>query len=758
MAKKRKQKTYKIKSKAARKFLFALKVTLLVLLVTILVGGGIFYFVYGRQLLAMQKEAKNLVAQSTVDTFRQTETSVVYDSKKKVITELKGEKDVYYLDSNNIPDYAKKAIVSIEDKKFYSHGGVDLKAISRAMWQYIKHNGHISQGGSTITQQLSKNIFLSQERTWERKIKEMFISLELEKKYTKEQILEFYLNNVYFSNGHYGIQSASNGYFNKNVDKLSLSEIAFLCAIPNAPTRYDPLKNYDNTIGRRDRILKQMLDDGYIDSQTYNEAIKEKIKLNLKKVKKQDYVETYVRHCAVKALMKNQGFEFKTEFKNAKAKEEYEAAYDELYSQCQQSLYQNGYRIYTSISMSKQKKLQKTVNTVLKNFTEKTEEGIYKLQGASVCIDNKTGRVVAIVGGRKQKNTAGYTLNRAFQSYRQPGSSIKPLVVYTPSLERNYTPDSIVDDHQFEGGPRNSDGRYSGKITLRSAVAASKNTVAWQLFEELTPKEGLSYLLKMGFSNIVDTDYYLSSSLGGLTHGVTPVEMASGFCAIENEGTFREPTCIRKITDSDGNVIVRDRVDGKQVYGKNASRMMTSCMETVMESGTGRRLKLSNMSCAGKTGTTNDKKDGWFVGFTPYYTTSVWVGYDSPRTVYDLYGNTYPGQIWNLFMSEIHQNLENMPLSDTVIGETSNNDKKEDKKTAEPKETNEPTVTDEPDITDEPKITNEPKVTEPPEEWYEETEPPQKPTNPPKATEPPKVTEPPEPPADEPQEPLEEDE
>ena len=647
-------------SPAFKKFLFGLKVALLVFLVLIIAGGGIFYFTYGRSILKAQKEAKKLVAASTVDTFRASQTSVIYSSTGKVITELKGEKDVYYLEYEDIPQAVVDAMISTEDKNFPTHKGVDMKGITRAIWVNIK-NKNISEGASTITQQLSRNTFtdfLGFETSWRRKIREMFVALEMEKKYTKRQIMEFYLNNIYFANGHYGIQAASQAYFSKNVDKLTLSEIAFLCAVPNSPNTYDPLVNSDRTVLRRDKILDDMLDEGKISREEHDEAQKQKIVLKPKTVKKQDYVVTFAKHCAVEYLMEGQGFSITSKFDSDSEKEAYEAEYDELYSRCQQSLFEKGYRIYTTIDMKKQKQLQEAVNTTLAGFTEK-KSGVYKVQGAAVCINNKTGKVVAIVGGRKQKNTEGYTLNRAFQSYRQPGSSIKPLVVYTPSFERNYTPDTTVLDQYFEGGPRNSDGRYSGNISVRQAVASSKNVIAWKLFQELIPKVGLSYLLDMRFKKIVANDYYPASSLGGLTNGASPVEMASGYAAIANEGVYREPTCIKKITDAEDVEVPGPLDASKRVYKKDAANIMTDVMTTVMESGTGRTLKLANMNCAGKTGTTNDKKDGWFCGFTPYYTTSVWVGCDQPETIYDLYGSTYPGQIWKTFMETIHEGLEN---------------------------------------------------------------------------------------------------
>ena len=712
-----KSKKSKAQSPAMRTFLTALKVTLLILLLVILIGGIIFYFVYGRELIDMQQEASSTVAASTVDTFRASETSVIYDSQGKEISELKGEKDVYYLTDEQIPEYVKLAFVSVEDKKFYEHGGVDYWAILRAGLQYVKHHGEITQGGSTITQQLVRNVFISQEVTMNRKIREMFYAMEMEKRYTKDQILEFYINNVYFANGYYGIQAAAYGYFNKDVNKLSLSEIAFLCSIPNGPTRYNPLENYDNTISRRDLILKNMLDDGKILLEEYESAIAEDIKLSVQKTKTRDYVETFAKYSAVRALMQAQGFTFRTDFSSDEDEKTYDENYNELYEQCEQSLYSGGYRIYTSISMKKQKELQNAVNTELQGFTEKTQDGVYKMQGAAVCISNNTGRVVAIVGGRKQKNTEGYTLNRAFQSFRQPGSAFKPLAVYTPAFENGYTPESTVNDQYFEGGPRNSDGRYAGNISVRSAVAASKNVIAWKLFEELTPKKGLSYVLDMGFSKIVDTDYYPASSLGGLTNGVSALEMASGYAAIENDGYFREPTCIVKITDSRDNIIYKSKGKRKQIYSKEASHMMTSCLEGVITGGTARGLGLSNTVSAGKTGTTNDKKDGWFCGFTSYYTTAVWVGYDTPQTVSDLYGSTYPGRIWHNFMESIHSDLAYEELNDDYANkrETSTYEMREEEpEEEEPEETQEPEETEEPLEEEVIKETKEPK-----EDWTE---------------------------------------
>ena len=245
---------------------------------------------------------------------------------------------------------------------------------------------------------------------------------------------------------------------------------------------------------------------------------------------------------------------------------------------------------------------------------------MYALQSAAVCIDNDNGYVRAIVGGRSQ-DFSGYTLNRAFQSYRQPGSAIKPLIVYTPSFERNYTPDSVVTDEPIEDGPRNANGSYSGQITVRTAVEKSVNTIAWKLYEELTPEVGLSYLEKMNFAKLDANDYRPATALGGFTNGVSALEMASGYAAIENDGNYRAPTCIVKILDADGNEIYAPAQTEEAVYKQNAARMMTDVLKGVITSGTAHGLGLGSMPAAGKTGTSNDQKDGWFVGYTRYYTT-----------------------------------------------------------------------------------------------------------------------------------------
>ena len=668
-----------------------LKIIIALLLAIVVIGGVLIYMKYGKKLIAMESDAKKIVSKSTMETFRQNETSIIYDANGNIMSKLKGEKDVYYIKYSDIPQVAVDAITSIEDKNFFKHKGYDLKAIIRAGFAYIKNKGVITQGGSTITQQLARNIFLSFEESWQRKAREIFIAIELEKKYTKKEIMEFYLNNIYFANGYYGIQSASLGYFGKGVNSLSLSQITFLLSIPNSPTRYNPYENIEGTLARRDRILDQMVLDGKITEAQASKAKSEEIKLKAPKVEKSSYALTFALDRAVKALMKSEGFNFRYSFNSDEERKAYNENYSEVYSSCQTRLYSGGYRIYTSIDPEKQKLLQDTVDNGLSVSSEKSKSGIYSLQGAAVTIDNSSGRVVAIVGGRSQK-LKGSTLNRAYQSFRQPGSTIKPLIVYTPAFEQGYTPESMVKDEKIEGGPANADGVFSGNMTVLDALAKSKNTVAWKLFTEISPAIGIGKLLDMGFSAIADTDYYPSAALGGFTKGVNAVEMASAYAAIENGGEFREPTCIMKMTDSSGNDIVADgfyqKGTSKYIYDENACKMMITCMEAVMTKGTGVGGKLATMPCAGKTGTTNDSKDLWFVGFTKYYTTSVWVGYDIPRSLAGLAYTATPLGIWKTYMDSINNGLPLAKLDDykITVAPTKDDTEETEEETKEEKE------------------------------------------------------------------------
>ena len=708
----RKKKPKKALSPLRRKIRMVCKLLVLAILSVLVIGMAIFYIKYGRDIFRLQSEAKTLVKDSSEESFRQNLTTQVYDSEGKLICKLKSEKDTYYVKIGSIPQQVTDAVVSIEDKKFYTHSGVDYLANVRAAMDIIKHKGKITQGASTITQQLARNIFLSHEVSWERKVEEIFIAVELEKRYSKTKILEYYLNNIYFANGYYGIQAASKGYFSKDVSKLSLSQIAFLIAIPNNPTLYDPIENKDNVIKRRDRILAEMLADGKITNDQYNEAVIEKITLKQTTLEKQDYITTYVKYAATEALMEASGFVFQNQFEEGADREAYVESYRQEYDRCQQMLFTKGYTIKTSIDSKKQQELQKALDDGLKNFTSVNKEGTYEMQGSSACIDNNTGRVVAIVGGRSQE-TEGYTLNRAYQSYRQPGSSIKPLIDYLPALQGGYTPSSKVVDEEVKDGVKNSDRRYLGALTLRRALELSRNTIAYKLFQEFNPILCMDNLYKMDFHKLTEEDYLATASIGGMTYGVSAVEMAAAYSTIENDGKYRKPTCIVSILDVDQNTVVGDDITEKPIYDKEACYAMTDMLEGVLIRGTGRGYSLTNMPSAGKTGTTNSNHDGWFVGYTPYYTTSVWVGFDIPREIRGLEGGTYPLQIWNHFMNNIHKGLKRIDFP-TYNDPGKVNPSANDKITETPKVTHTTKATKTPNVTMKPEKTKEPVPTKSP--------------------------------------------
>ena len=628
----------------------------------IVIMGILVYIRYGeriksfhREINEMKAEAESFVASVTAEDFGQGRYGIAgmaYAADGSLTTVWRDGKDTCYVTLKEMPPIVVDAMICTEDKSFKKHKGVDYKGLLRAFVALVKNRGKVTQGGSTLTMQLARNQFLSHGVNWKRKIEEIFIARELEKKFTKEQILEFYLNNIYFGNGYYGIGSASRGYFNRDVSQLNMAELIYLCAIPNNPTLYNPVTNHTNTLKRKARILDQLVSDGYITSD-------ERISANAMRVvlareeqpEKSDYLESFTMHCAVRAVMEMSGFGFQYRFADEQSRKAYEAEYSKAYETCRRKLYTEGYRIYTSLDPELEKSLQDSVDMELKDFSEVNSEGVYSLQGAAVCIDNQTGYVKAIVGGRSQAHDYN-TFNRGYQSFRQPGSSIKPLIVYTPSLERGYTADSVLMDEPIEDGPRNATGRYLGKVTIRYAVEQSLNTIAWKLFEELTPEVGLSYLQDMEFAKIMPEDQAPASSLGGLTIGVSPLEMAGAFCTIRNGGAFRRPTCVMRIEDVDGNLLYEADRSGKRVYSQEACTQMEDLLVSVMENGTGKPVKLEGRFCAGKTGTTNLCKDNWFVGYTEELTTSVWVGYDMPRQMEGVTGPSYAGFIWKRFMEE----------------------------------------------------------------------------------------------------------
>lgn len=613
----------------------------------------------GQTLIGCMREAKDLVDSSTPDTFRLAQTSYIYSDDGTQLAALAESEDATYLSYEDIPADVVNAFVSVEDRTFWNNSGVDYKGILRVCVNYVKTKGQVAEGASTITQQLARGTFLSNEKTISRKIKEIFIARQLTKKYTKEQIMEFYCNSCCFANGIYGVEDASQKYFGRSVSDLSLSETAYICAIPNRPEYYNPLKNSENAISRRNKILQDMYECDYITKDAGDAALAENI--TVAEVSDEEdtfynYEATYAINCAIRYLMKQDGFEFKSHFEDDADYDTYNAYYDEMYKQAKHKLYTGGYKVTTTMNLKAQKNLQKIFDKELA-FNTKVDEstGIYQFQGAMTVIDNETGKVVAMIGGRSQDELQQtYSLNRGFQSFKQPGSSIKPLVIYTPALEEGYDANSTLTEIDVKAAKKSTSEKISKmsgqKMSLRYAVEDSKNGCAYSLYNIITPKAGLSYIENMNFSKIVQQDYTLSSGLGGLHHGTNTVEMANAYSTLENHGEYRQADCISSILDASGNEIYEEP-ESKTVYTRSASDQMTDILEGVLNSsaGTAKGLKWSSASdvaAAAKTGTTNDNNVAWFCGYTPYYTISVWVGYDYPKSVKGLWGNTYPAYIW----------------------------------------------------------------------------------------------------------------
>ena len=609
-------------------------------------------------ILTLKKQAEQIVRSGSRDDFTKSKTSVVYDCNNEVLMTYSGGRDLYYVKSDEIPQIIKDAFIVMEDREFYSHNGIDVKAIVRAA--LANHQaGEIVQGASTITQQVARNIYLNQDVNWERKILEAFMAMELEKKYSKEDILEFYLNNIYFGNGYYGIEAASNGYFNKSVGQLTVGEAIFLAAIPNNPSRYEPINHEENTVERSRRILRRLYDDGKISDLDYlllsgeeenpfvTKLEKNEFKQEMNQSTADTYIYTYVTYCAVRYLMQQRGFTFKNDFATQEELENYDQSYDAWYAYCQQDLYGGGYHIYTSLNPEAQRQLQATVDRVI-------SENDGNLQAAAVSIDNDSGNVTAIVGGKTEK-IDGYGFNRAYQSFRQPGSAVKPLNVYAPYLCMGHSTEELVYDAYDANGPKNAEGVYAGEMTLREALMRSKNTIAWQIYRFITPQTGCDYLMQLGFKRVYVDKKYMSGALGGFTYGVSTEEMTAAFHTIYNDGVYQAPTCIRGIY-REITPDVTENKNGVRVYTENASRLLTSMLRDVIEKGTGKSARLTNHAAAGKTGTTNGNKDMWFVGYTAYYTTGVWVGYDLPREISMKNGNL-ACTIWHDYMEQLHLTL-----------------------------------------------------------------------------------------------------
>ena len=586
---------------------------------------------HGEDIVGLFVDGKQKVENVTKETFNSRQPTRVYDKDEKVIYEFK-ESNYIYSNIDELNPTVMQAFIAIEDSRFMKHQGIDYIGTLRAITKTL--SGVDVQGGSSMTQQLAKNVFLTHEQTLARKIKEAVIASNLERKFTKEEIFEFYVNNIYYGYGCYSFESASQHYFQKNNKELSVGQVATLAGVINNPTQFDPIRKPENAINKRNRILGKMKDEGFITKEVYETEIAKDLDLNpgkrdLDNTIKDDTV-SYAIDSATEIFMEKNGFQFQYSFKNTEERKEYWDYYNEEYKASRNEILTGGYEIHTVIDQDLDSKLAKMAQNYMKGFKAKASNGTYKKQVSLTAIDNKTGKVVAMVGGRGQENDQ---LNRAYQSPRQPGSSIKPLVAYAPAFERGQVPSSVMVDAPIDNGPRNSNGGFSGPVTLRHALEKSINTIPYRIASSIGGDVALSYLENMQFQTLTHTDKNPIISVGGFTKGVTTEEMASGFATLARNGEFLKPSNITKIVKTNTQeVVYEDNEDQEpvRIYDDGASYLVTDSLKGVLTQGTGTAFKPKYPYVAGKTGTTNMQKDRWMVGYTPYHTVAVWVGDDKP--------------------------------------------------------------------------------------------------------------------------------
>ena len=605
--------------------------------------------------------AYDKLAQMQRQDFHMLSDTEIYDKNDQLIG-LINAGHYEYVPISQISMNLQNAYIAQEDRRFKSHTGVDWIATFRAGLALVKNRGEITQGGSTITQQVVKNTYLTQEQSFTRKIVEILLAPEIEKKYSKADIMEFYCNTNFYGNHCYGVEAASRYYFGKDASDLESYEAAVLVGISNSPTAYNPVRNPEASLKKRNDVLHSMLEVGYLSEDAYESAISQPLSIVQEEGEgsNENYMSSYAIHCAALALMKLDNFEFQYIFKDKSDYDTYIENYQATYTEKADDIRAGGYRIYTTLDQDLQTALQTQLDNVLSPYTELQDNGKYALQGAGVIVDNMTNSVVAVVGGRGTEDV----YNRAYLSARQPGSTIKPLIDYAPAFDTGeYYPARLIDDHKWADGPSNSGGSYYGNVSVREALNRSLNTVAWQILTDIGVDYGLNYLGEMEFQKLTYIDNDVPSlSIGGFTNGVRIVDMAKGYSTLANGGVYNDQTCIRRIDhEHNGELTKNLKPHSQVVYQQDSAYMLTDILKgTLTEAyGTGYGLALENgMPAAGKTGTTNSSKDTWFCGYTRYYTTTVWVGYDTPRAMPGIYGKTYAGKIWKQVMDQIHEDKE----------------------------------------------------------------------------------------------------
>ena len=550
-------------------------------------------------------------------------SSQFFDAKGNLITTVDSEEDRIPVTIDKTPKDLQHAFLAAEDIRFYEHGGIDFRGIGRAIYTYIRW-GEV-QGGSTITQQLAKNYFLTQEQTLSRKLHEAFIALQIEQKYTKNEILEMYMNQIYFGQGSYGVETAANTYFGKHVQDLDLAQCAMIAGIPKSPNYYSPLSNPKAAKERQKTVLEQMTKYGFITKEQADEAYAEP--LTYKSLNESPGSKKYFIDYVIQLLVDKFGPD---------------------------AVYKQGLKVYTTLDPDMQKAAEKAAAQTPTYYTDSNK--LKQPQSSIVAVEPKTGYIKAMIGGRGTDQ-----FNRAVMAERQPGSAFKPFV-YMNAFEQGATPGDTVEDSPIPGewNPQNYDRSFHGTVSYRTALTYSYNVPAVKVAMKYGPEKIVKLAKKFGISTLVDDDENAVIALGGLTHGVTPLEMAGAYAGIANMGKFNKPTPIIKILDRNGKVLYEHKANPTQVVKPETAYMMISMMEDVMTRGTGRGAAI-NRTCAGKSGTTSDYHDAWFVGFTPALACAVWIGDDNNDSLGGMTGGGEPATLWRTFMSNA---LVDTPASD----------------------------------------------------------------------------------------------
>lgn len=606
----------------------------------------------------LEKMSADLPSISQLENYTPSLSTKIYDKDNNLIAELFTERRML-VPINEIPIDLQNAFIAIEDRNFFYHWGVYTKGIMRALTKAVLKR-KVREGGSTITQQLAKTIFLTPERTLKRKIKEVLLTIQLEKDYSKDEILQFYINQIYFGSGAYGAQSAAKVYFNKNVEDLNLAECATLAAMPKAPNYYNPFRNAKASETRRNLVLAKMRQQGYITTEQEQEALTEPLPV------KEDRPKEQTGHYFVEFLRIMLEPKYGTNV-----------------------LFRGGLSIYTTLDMQVQTAAEKALESELEKFDEgkvkafeKEGKEPVKVQGALMAMDIKTGAIRAMVGGRSFKESQ---FNRATQAKRQPGSSFKPFV-YLAAIEAGLTTATLLDDEPmvfvYNGAtwdlvsrdirslediaetvpeadlvdtqkiwtPVNYGNKYRGPVSLRTALALSINTCAIQTIMQVTPKKVIQAARKLGITTSMSNS--LALALG--SSDVTLQEMVSAYATFASGGVKATPYVITKITDKDGRILEQNIPQQKEVLSPQICYVMTNMLKSVVERGSGWYARYLNRPCAGKTGTTNEGSDVWFIGYTPQLAAGVWVGYDDRSISLGdrITGGNLACPIWTKFMKE----------------------------------------------------------------------------------------------------------